>query len=102
MIYQTANYQVNKQAIDKVKKAIKEFTLYVKKNEPGTILYLAWQKKDDIKTFMHFFIFENEKAQDIHSKSRAVKKFESIYSPELVEKKVSFTDYELIATNSTQ
>lgn len=99
MIYQTAYYQVNEQSIEKVKGAIKEFTQYVKENEPGTIMYLAWQKKDDPTSFVHFFIFKDETAQDIHSKSAAVKKFEAIYSPELVSKGVSFTDYKLVATN---
>lgn len=99
MIYQTAYYQVNEQSVNKVKEAVKEFTQYVKKNEPGTIMYLAWQKKDDPTCFVHLFIFKDEAAQDIHSKSNAVKKFESVYAPELVSEGVNFTDYELVATN---
>ena len=43
-----------KQSVEKVKAAVREFTLYVKNNEPGTLLYLAWQKKDDPTSFMHF------------------------------------------------
>lgn len=99
MIYQTAHYQVHKESVEKVKKAIEEFTAYVKDNEPGTILYLAWQQKDDPTRFVHFFIFKDEAAQEIHSKSSNVKKFESVYSPELVSNGVSFTDYDLVATN---
>ena len=99
MIYQTAYYKVKKQSVEKVKAAVREFTLYVKNNEPGTLLYLAWQKKDDPTSFMHFFIFADADAQDIHSKSEAVKKFESVYSPELVSSGIDFTDYELVATN---
>ncbi len=102
MIHQTAYYQVNKSSVYKVKEAVKEFTQYVKENEPGTILYLAWQKKDDPTSFVHFFIFENKAAQDTHSRSAAVKKFESIYSSELVSEGVSFTDYDLVATNQPQ
>ncbi len=99
MIYQTAYYKVKKQSVEKVKAAVREFTLYVKNNEPGTLLYLAWQKKDDPTSFMHFFIFADADAQDIHSKSEAVKKFESVYSPELVSSGVDFADYELVAAN---
>ncbi len=99
MIYQAAYYQVNEQSVDKVKEAVKEFTQYIKENEPGTIMYLSCQKKDDPTRFVHFFIFKDETAQDIHSKSVAVKKFEAIYSPELVGKGVSFADYKLVATN---
>lgn len=99
MIYQTAGYRVKKEAVEKVKLAIKEFTLYVKENEPGTLMYLAWQKKDDPAFFMHLFIFENEKAQEIHSRSKEVKKFESIYFPELVSNGVDFTDYDPVAQN---
>jgi quinol monooxygenase YgiN len=100
MIYQTAAYQVKPNAVEAVKAAIEDFTDYVKASEPGTILYIAWQKKDDPTSFMHFFIFEDEKAQDIHSKSTAVKKFESIYKPLLVSSGVSFTDFNLVSINT--
>ena len=99
MIYQTAQYQVHRDSVDKVKQAIKEFTVYIKKNEPGTIMYLVWQKKEDPTSFIHFFLFEDEHAHDVHSTSSAVKKFESVYSPELVHSGVNFTDYEQVATN---
>ncbi len=98
-IYQIAQYQVNSRAVDKVKRAIEEFVRYVKANEPGTRFYAAWQQKDDPTRFVHFFIFDNEAAHTIHGKSEAVKRFESIYSPELVGGEVVFTDYNLVATN---
>ena len=98
-IYQTATYQVNPQAVDKVRRAIEEFVRYVRANEPGTRMYVAWQKKDAPSCFIHLFIFENEAAQTRHSESEAVKRFESIYSPELVGGDVVFTDYDLVATN---
>lgn len=96
-IYQTAHYQVKIQSVGKVKKAIKKFVDYVKKNEPGTQMYLAWQQKNKKTHFMHFFIFKNRKAQDIHSKSKEVKEFESVYRPELTKGDVSFTDFETVA-----
>ena len=99
-IYQTATYQVKPEAVEKVKQAIQEFVSYVKANEPGTKMYIAWQQQDTPARFIHLFIFENEAAQTIHSESAAVKRFESVYSPELVGGDVVFTDFDLVATNS--
>ena len=94
-----AHYRVKPSGIDKVKRAIAEFVPYVRANEPGTKLYLAWQSQDDPTRFVHFFIFENEAALAAHSNSEAVKRFETAYRPELVGGDVVFTDYELVATN---
>ena len=96
-----AHYRVKPSGIDKVKQAIAEFVPYVRANEPGTRLYLAWQSQDDPTRFVHFFIFENEAAHKAHASSPAVKKFEAAYGPELSEGDVVFTDYEAIATNLT-
>ena len=96
-IYQTGGYQVKPSGVDKVKQAIKEFVAYVKANEPGTQMYLAWQQSDDPTRFLHLFIFEDEVAQIRHGQSEAVKRFESIYTPELVGEEVVFTDYAMIA-----
>lgn len=96
-IYQTGGYRVKPSAVDKVKQAIKEFVSYVKANEPGTHMYLAWQQKDDPTHFLHLFIFEDAAAQARHGQSAAVKRFEEVYSPELVGGDVVFTNYELIA-----
>lgn len=93
----TASYRVKPEAVGKIKEAINEFTEYVKTNEPGTRLYVAWQEKKTPTRFFHFFIFENQEAQEIHSKSDAVKKFESIYSPELVDGPVIFTNYHVVS-----
>jgi quinol monooxygenase YgiN len=96
-LYQTGGYQVKPSAVDKVKRAIQEFVRYVRENEPGTQMYLAWQQKDDPTRFLHLFIFEDAAAQARHGQSEAVRRFESVYSPELVGGDVVFTDYELVA-----
>lgn len=98
-IYQTATYQVKPQAVDKVKQAIDEFVHYVRANEPGTRVYVAWQQQDDPTRFIHLFTFEDAAAQTLHSESDAVRRFESIYTPELVGGAVVFTDFNLVATN---
>jgi quinol monooxygenase YgiN len=98
-IYQTAGYQVNASAVDKVKSAIVEFVDYVAKNEPGSIMYTAWQQKDDPTMFVHLFEFADEAAHQAHGSSDAVRQFEAVYGPELVGGPVVFTDYLQIATN---
>lgn len=96
-LYQTGGYRVKASGVEKVKKAIKEFVEYVRANEPGTQMYLAWQEKDDPTRFLHLFIFADAAAQKKHGESDAVKRFEAVYTPELVEGEVVFTDYEMIA-----
>jgi hypothetical protein len=54
-IYQTARYQVNPGAVDKVKAAIAEFVAYVTEHEPGTRIYTAWQQESDPAKFVHLF-----------------------------------------------
>lgn len=98
-IYQTAHYQVRDQAADKVKAAIVEFVGYLRQNEPTTWFYAAWQDKQDPSKFVHLFTFEDEAAHERHGQSEAVKRFESVYKPELVGGQVVFTDYRLVAAN---
>jgi quinol monooxygenase YgiN len=96
-ICQTGGYRVKPSAVNKVKQAIKDFVEYVRTNEPSTLMYLAWQEKNDPTHFLHLFIFADEGAQARHGESEAVKRFESIYSPELVGGEVVFTDFELVS-----
>jgi quinol monooxygenase YgiN len=96
-IYQTGAYRVKPSAVGKVKQAIKDFVEYVQANEPGTQMYLAWQGEDDPTQFLHLFIFADAAAQTRHGQSQAVKRFEEIYSPELVGGEVVFTNYEMVA-----
>jgi quinol monooxygenase YgiN len=96
-IYQTGDYRVKPASIEKVKHAIKDLVRHVQAEEPGTKLFLAWQQKDDPARFLHFFIFEDAAAQERHGRSAAVKRFEAVYGPELVEGDVTFTDFMLIA-----
>jgi quinol monooxygenase YgiN len=100
-IYQTGGYQLKPSAVEKVKQAINEFVRYVQQNEPGTKMYLAWQQKSDPTRFLHLFIFEDAAAQARHGRSAAVKRFESVYSPELVGGDVLFTDYEMVSGKPT-
>lgn len=98
-IYTIAQYRIRPAGVDKVKRAIEEFVQYVGANEPDTRMYFAWHQEDDPTRFVHFFIFENEAAREVHSRSAAVKRFEAAYRPELEGGDVVFTDYRMVAAN---
>ena len=98
-IYQTATYRIRPEGIARVKTAIAEFVEHVRANEPGSRLYQAWQRQDDPTTFVHLFIFEDEAAQQRHGESAEVARFEAIYTPELLDGPVVFTDFDLVAAN---
>ena len=63
-------------------------------------MYLAWQQKDDPTRFIYLFIFADKATQERHGQSEAVKRFEAVYSPELVDGDAVCTDYEMIAGRS--
>ena len=91
-IFQTAHYQVTPGAADKVREAAEAFVRYVRDNEPRTRMYTSWQQADDPTRFVHLFIFEDEAAHEAHGGSAAVRRFESVYGPELAAGPVVFTD----------
>jgi quinol monooxygenase YgiN len=101
-IYQTAHYQVNPGAVDKVKAAIVKFVEYVTEHEPGTRVYTAWQQESDPTKFVHLFEFADEEAHKAHAASAAVRRFEQVYQPELAAGPVVFTDYLQIASNQSR
>jgi quinol monooxygenase YgiN len=98
-IHTIARYSVRASGVEKVRRAIEEFVRYVRANEPGTRMYMAWQQEDDPTRFVHFFIFDDEAAHQAHGESEAVKRFEAAYRPELSDGEVVFTDYHPVATN---
>ncbi len=100
-ICQTAEYTVSPEGVEDVKRAIREFVEYVRADEPGTRMYVAWQRRDDPTRFIHLFIFDSPAAQTAHSESAAVGRFEAAYRPHLVGGDVVFTDFEPIATNQS-
>jgi quinol monooxygenase YgiN len=96
-IYESGAYQIKPSAIGRVKRAIEEFVEYLRKNESGTEMYLAWQEKEAPERFLHLFRFRDREASERHGESEAVKKFESVYRPDLVGGEVVFTEYEMVA-----
>jgi len=98
-IYMTARFEVQKEALEICKHTIQEFIDYVRANEPDTILYISLQEKENSTRFLHYFIFHDEKAREIHSNSDAVNRFTSLLYPNLVAP-VEFTEYSNFASTS--
>jgi len=99
MIHQTAYFVVRDDALDVCLKAIREFVEYVRVNEPDTWVYTSLREKESPNHFMHYFIFRDEAARDLHANSEAVKRFTEILYPNLVAP-VEFTEYELFSTTT--
>ena len=98
-IFQIAEYQVKPSAVAKIREAIQQFVHSVEINEPGTLLYSAWEQCDQPERFTHFFVFENAAAREKHHTSKARKTFEAVCAPELSGEGVVSTDYDQVATN---
>src|SRR5262245_58092348 len=98
MIHQTAYFVVRDDALDVCLKVIHEFVEYVLANEPDTLLYTSLQEKENPNHFLHYFVFKDEIARDLHANSVAVNHFTGILYPNLVAP-VEFTEYSLFVTN---
>jgi quinol monooxygenase YgiN len=97
MIHQTAYFVVRDDALDDCSKAIREFVDHVRVHEPDTLLYTSLREKETPNHFLHYFIFKDEAARDLHTNSEAVKRFTDILYPNLVAP-VEFTEYELFVS----
>jgi quinol monooxygenase YgiN len=95
-IYMTARFTVRPETLAECLLAIEEFVAYVNDNEPNTRLYASLQSADDPHTFLHFFIFADERARDLHARSEGVARFTAALYPNLVEP-TAFTTYRLVA-----
>ena len=97
-IIMTARYQVRPQKIDQCKKAIKNLVEYVKKNEKGTLFYIAKQEILNPYAFLHLMIFQDDVALTIHRSSEAAESFVNIVYPSAIDP-IEFKEYKEIAHN---
>jgi quinol monooxygenase YgiN len=96
-IHQTAYFVVRDDALAMCENAIREFIDYVRENEPDTLTYTSLQEKEQHNHFLHYFIFRDAAARDLHANSDAVKRFTEILYPNLVAN-VEFTEYTTFAS----
>ena len=96
-VHQTARFQVQEKELPGCIAAIEEFVAYVRTSEPDTLLYISLQQKNERTRFVHYFIFKDEAARELHASSDAVERFTNILYPCLVEP-VEFSDYLLLAS----
>lgn len=96
-IYQTAYFVVRDDALAVCENAIREFIDYVREHEPDTLMYTSLQEKEQHNHFLHYFMFRDESARDLHANSDAVKRFTETLYPNLVAN-VEFTEYTTFAS----
>ncbi len=98
-IHQTAYFVVRDDALEACQKVIQEFVDHVRENEPDTLLYISLQEKENPNHFLHYFIFRDEQARELHSSSDAVNRFTSVLYPNLLAP-VEFSEYSNFASTS--
>ncbi|MBN2096718.1 antibiotic biosynthesis monooxygenase [Candidatus Peregrinibacteria bacterium] len=98
MLHYMATYQVKKEALDEVKQALIDFVGSVKDNEPNTIFYTSFHKKDDPLSFIHFVCFENEEAKNFHEAADYTKAFMETLSHRCSKENI-FTELDMIRSN---
>ena len=97
-VYMTARFTVKAESVDKCSAAIEEFVDHVTRFEPQTRMYFSMVEAENETSFLHFFSFEDEEAEEHHANSEAVQKFTSIVYPECLSP-VEFTSYRLVASS---
>lgn len=97
-IYMIARFQVRPESLAACLAAIREFVEYVDQNEPGTRRYVSLQDETDQTTFLHYFVFDDEDAEQRHRTSAGVTRFTKTLYPELASDGVEFTRYVLAAS----
>ena len=96
-IYMTAQWKCRPGAESKVEASLRQFVAAIKENEPDTRVYTALQQTEDPTSFMTYFIFDNQAAQEFHRTTDWMKEFTSVIYPENIGA-VIFTEHKLIAS----
>ena len=94
----TARYQIRPQKIDQCKLAIRNLVEYVKKNEKGTLYYIANQEILNPYAFLHIMIFKDDVALTMHRSSEAAERFVDIVYPATIDP-IEFKEYKEIIQN---
>lgn len=97
MIHKIARYKVKPEKLAEAHEAIKEFVAAVKENEPGTLLYHAYQERNSFH-FYHIMTFADSKAEEAHRNSEHTKKLVAELYP-ICDEPPRFGDLKLLASS---
>jgi quinol monooxygenase YgiN len=97
VIYMTARFRIKPETLNACVYVISDLIEYIKANEPGTLQYTSVNDFDDPYTFLHFFVFEDEAAEERHRHSPGTTQFIEALYPNL-EGDVEFSRWREVAT----
>ncbi len=98
MIGVQVHYRVKKSKVAAAKKAISAFVDAIRRHEPGTISYEAFQQPDGV-SFVHVMTFKDARSQKVHQGTPHVKVFTGILYPLCEEEPVFTTLVPMAATS---
>jgi quinol monooxygenase YgiN len=96
-ICRIAQFQVQESFLERCEEAVRNFVRHVKQNEPGTILYISFQSKQDRTQFVHFMVFENAEALAKHGLSSESKRLIELIHPHLLSH-IASSNFERVAS----
>jgi quinol monooxygenase YgiN len=97
MIYMTARFRIQPEAVQTILYAINDFIDSIKTTEPGTVQYTSVQDFEDSFAFLNFFSFVDEETEEMHRNSANTARFvETLYAH--VEGDVIFQRWNPVAT----
>ena len=96
-ITMTARFRVQPESLQTCLYAISDFVDYIKANEPGTLRYTSVQDFEDSFSFLHFFVFANEAAEEAHRTSPGTARFVDALYP-YVDGDVLFDRWNAVAS----
>ncbi|MDX1435736.1 MAG: antibiotic biosynthesis monooxygenase family protein [Anaerolineales bacterium] len=95
----TADFKINPDSREIVDQAIRQFIREILENEPGTLLYTSCRDADEPNRYLHFFVFENETAEQRHRATDWVTRFTDVLYPETIDG-VNFNRFDLVSSTS--
>ena len=96
-IFMTARYRVKPESMNQSLYTMNDLVDAIQAAEPGTLEYSCIQDFEDSFSFLHFFVFTDENAEDAHRGGSYVAQFMEAISPNL-ESDVLFERWNVVAS----